>query len=201
MHIIGLTGGIASGKSTVSNILREEFGALVIDVDRIARQISLRGAGAYEDIVNRFGHDIIKSDGEIDRKRLGEIVFNDQGARKDLEAITHFRIGAEVDKLLQGARADGLKVAVVDAPLLLEAGWQGLADEIWLVYLDEETQINRLRQRDGLSLAEALSRIKSQMPLSEKKKYAQVIIDNSAGLEKTKEQVIFHYRATYSFLE
>jgi dephospho-CoA kinase len=201
MYIIGLTGGIASGKSTVSAILKEEFSAFVVDVDKISREITLRGAGAYKDIVNRFGHDIIKSDGEIDRKKLGEIIFKNEAARKDLEAITHFRIRAEVKELLQKARDNFLKLAILDVPLLIEVGWQNTVDEIWLVYVERETQIKRLMQRDGLSPEDALVRIESQMPLSEKKKYAKVIIDNGFALEKTKEQVIFHYRATYSFLE
>jgi len=194
MYIVGLTGSIASGKSTVSSILKEEFDAFIIDVDGISRNITAKGTPAYEDIVNKFRHDILASDGQIDRKKLGTIVFENPTARKELEAITHFRIWDETKKLLKSAKDSAIKIVILDVPLLIEVGWQDRVDEIWLVYLDRATQMNRLMKRDTLSLKDSEVRIESQISLEEKRKYAKVIIDNSQNLEKTREQVIREYR-------
>jgi len=194
MYIVGLTGSIASGKSTLSSILKEEFDAFIIDVDGISRNITAKGTPAYEDIVNKFRQDILASDGQIDRKKLGTIVFENPTARKELEAITHFRIWDETKKLLKSAKDSAIKIVILDVPLLIEVGWQDRVDEIWLVYLDRATQMNRLMKRDTLSLKDSEVRIESQISLEEKRKYAKVIIDNSQNLEKTREQVIREYR-------
>lgn len=188
MHIIGLTGGIASGKSTVSKIL-QDLGAYIIDADKIARRIVEPGQPALSEIQAAFGSDILLADGTLDRKSLGEIIFNNPTARQRLNTITHARIKLAVDEAVEKAAAAGYNIVVLDVPLLLEVGWQHLADTVWVVYINRETQIARLMERDGLTGTEAMSRIQSQMSLEDKKAYADTVIDNSGGLAETWRQV------------
>lgn len=188
MHIIGLTGGIASGKSTVSKML-QDLGACIIDADKIARQIVEPGQPALSEIQAAFGRGVLLSDGTLDRKKLGEIVFNNQTARQRLNAITHARIKLEIDEAVEKAAAAGYNIVVLDVPLLLEVGWQHLTDTVWVVYIDRETQVARLMERDGLTSMEAMARIQSQMSLDDKKAYADTVINNSGSLAETRRQV------------
>lgn len=191
MKIIGLTGGIASGKSTVSKYLRE-LGAIIIDADIIAREIVEKGKPALKDIVEYFGREVLNEDGTLNRKYLGKIVFNDSEKLKILNKITHKRIVENIKKKIKYYKHLGkYKVVFVDAALLIEMGMTNLFDEIWLVIVDRKTQIQRLMIRDKLSYVEALNRINSQMSLEEKKLYADVIIDNSKGIKDLKRQVEF----------
>lgn len=188
MRIIGLTGGIASGKSTVARIL-EEKGAQVIDADQLARDVVVPGTEAHAAIVREFGRDILCPDGAIDRGKLGAIVFADPAARRRLEAITHPAIAKLAEVRLNSLRKQGTAVAFYMAPLLIEAGITGRVDEIWVVYVDRETQLARLMARDGSNLPDALRRIESQMPMEEKRSYGKEVIDNRGSLEETTRQV------------
>ncbi|MFO7152498.1 MAG: dephospho-CoA kinase [Bacillota bacterium] len=189
MKVIGLTGGIASGKSTVSRMLRQK-GAYIIDADEIAKDIVKPGKPAWEDIVRHFGRDILDEAGNIKRKMLGKIVFSDEKKLKLLNRITHPRIVDRIKEELEASRRRNEKVVVIDAALLLEIGLDVLTDEVWVVVVDEKTQIDRLIKREGtLSYTEAVERIRAQMPLEEKLKFATRIIDNSGTIEETQKQV------------
>lgn len=189
MYVIGLTGGIASGKSTVSKLLKDK-GAVIIDADEISRQIMMPGQPAYHEVIKKFGTKILKDKDDIDRKKLGDIVFSNTTLLKTLNQITHPAIVDEIKKRLDYYRSRSEKVAVIDAALLLEVGLNLLVDEVWLVVVDEKTQIKRLMEREKiLTPKEAIERIKAQMPLEEKRRLADKIIDNSGDLEYTKKQV------------
>ncbi|MBI5683167.1 MAG: dephospho-CoA kinase [Deltaproteobacteria bacterium] len=186
--IIGLTGGIASGKTIVAEFLKG-LGVHVIDADEISREITKIGTPAYKDIVNEFGTDILKTDRTINRKRLGEIVFANDALLKKLNKTTHPRIIEEEKKRIRDIQ---LKipdaVIVVNAALLIETGHYKEMDKIIVVYVDEETQIERLMARDGITEAAARMRLSRQMPLKEKVKFADFVIDNSFSIEKTKDE-------------
>lgn len=189
MYVIGLTGGIASGKSTVSKLLKDK-GAVIIDADEISRQIMMPGQPAYHEVIKKFGTKILKDKDDIDRKKLGDIVFSNTTLLKTLNQITHPAIVDEIKKRLDYYRSRSEKVAVIDAALLLEVGLNLLVDEVWLVVVDEKTQIKRLMEREKiLTPKEAIKRIKAQMPLEEKRRLADKIIDNSGDLGYTKKQV------------
>ncbi|HHV46901.1 MAG TPA: dephospho-CoA kinase [Tissierellia bacterium] len=179
--IIGLTGGIASGKSTVSNILKF-MGFNVIDADVISREVVEIGKPAYFEIIEHFGRDIIDEDGNINRKKLGSIIFNDDNEREKLNLIVHPYIFAAIKDYIE--KDSESKIIFVDIPLLIEVlddlQFHGIHfDEIWLVYVDEEIQLKRLMERDSIGKEEAIKRIEAQMPMCLKKKYATRIIDNS----------------------
>lgn len=193
IYVIGLTGGIASGKSTVSKML-SGFGAFVIDADRLTREAQSPRSEALLEIRGAFGDEVILPDGSLDRRRLGQIIFRDKDALKLLDSIVHPRVIRRTEEILRdlqaAAKKEGhVRVAVVDAPLLLEAGADRVADEVWVVSLPKEEQVRRLVEREGYSRDEALTRINSQMPLEEKEKRAHRIIDNSGTVQDTKEQV------------
>lgn len=188
MKVIGLTGGIASGKSTVARVL-EDLGAAVIDADQLAREVVEPGTPAYAAIVAEFGPAILTPDRTIDRKALGRIVFADPQARRRLENITHPAIRARAAQKLAEQREAGTPVVIYMAALLIESGATSRVDEIWVVYADRETQLERLTQRDGISRDEALQRLAAQMPMDEKKTYGKVVIHNRGTLEETEQQV------------
>lgn len=187
MKVIGLTGGIASGKSTASAYLRE-LGAAIVDADAISRASTRRGGAAFEAVCAAFG-DILGADGEIDRRKLGGIVFADEDARRKLNSIVHPAVMAESRAQIENARASGVKMCILDVPLLFETGMEKLCDETWLIYVPREEQIRRMAERDGLDAAAAAARIDSQMPLEEKLKRADVAIDSSGTIEQTREKL------------
>ncbi len=189
MFRIGLTGGIASGKSTVSRLLRS-LGAVIIDADLLARKVVEPGTAVGKEIVATFGDDILLPEGELNRKRLGEIIFADENKRKLLESIIHPAIKAAMEQELRQAEDQGDAVVVLDVPLLIESGWASQVDEVWVVYTDPDVQEERLIIRDGLSRDQAKERICSQMSLHDKLQYANVIIDNNQKLEETTRQVV-----------
>ncbi len=193
MRVIGLTGGIASGKSTVSGMLRE-LGARVIDADAIAREVVEPGRPALAEIVAWLGRDILLADGSLDRRKLGELVFGDSAARAALEGITHPRITAAAKEALAAAEREGCAVAVLDVPLLYEAGWDEGVDEVWVVYVDAATQLSRLMARDSLTAAQAAARVAAQMSLEEKARRADIVIDNSGDPGGTAAQVAAAWR-------
>ena len=184
MYLIGLTGGIAAGKSTVSAMLKE-YGATIIDADQCAREIVEPHTAAWQRIVDHFGNEILSPGEKINRKALGNLVFKDYKLRKWLESVTHPAIMKAIKEKIEAAKKRGVSIAVLDAPLLIEVGWQNVVNEVWLVYVDEATQLARLMKRNHLTEQEAFNRIHSQLSLREKKKYAQVLIDNSGTLEQT----------------
>lgn len=190
--IIGLTGGIATGKSTVSNILRE-LGYKVIDADIIARQVVEIGKPAYEEIIKAFGKDILDDKGNINRKELASIIFRDFLMRKRLNDIVHPFVFREISRQINEHKDQ--RVIFVDVPLLIEEldkfkEYEIAFDEIWLVYVDKNTQLNRLIKRDKINKEEGLRKIRAQMPIDEKPKYATRIIDNSKDLISLRRQVL-----------
>lgn len=188
MKVIGLTGGIASGKSSVARTL-EKLGAVVVDADQLAREVVKPGEPAYIAIIAEFGELVLNPDQTIDRATLGKLVFADAAARKRLERITHPAIGSRAAERLAELQQAGAQVVFYMAPLLIEAGITSRVDEIWVVYVDEETQLQRLMQRDLISRDEAIQRLSAQMPMAEKVKYGKVVIDNSGTLDETERQV------------
>ena len=188
MRVIGLTGGIASGKSSVAALL-ERLGAAVVDADLLAREVVQPGEGALAAIVALFGEGVLNPDGSLNRAALAEIVFSDPAARQALEAITHPAIRAHAEQKLARLREQGVRIAFYVAPLLIEAGNSGRVDEIWVVYLDRESQLARLMARDSLGREAALRRIASQMPMEEKKLLGRVVIDNRGPREELEAQV------------
>jgi dephospho-CoA kinase len=188
MRLIGLTGGIASGKSLVSRQL-QELGVTVIDADQIARDVVQPGQPGWEKIVREFGRSFIDRAGCLDRKALGRLVFNNPQALENLNRITHPLILDEIERLLQICRSGPERVVALDAPLLFETGLDGFVDEVWVVLVDHQTQVKRLMERDRLTEQEAGQRIRLQIPLEEKASRADRVIDNRGLPEETERQV------------
>lgn len=186
--VIGLTGGIASGKSTISSILKA-VGWPVIDADLIARQIVMPGSKGLEQIVNRFGPQMLNSNGTLDRKKLGKTVFDDPKKLSDLDKIEHPLIQEAIDSQLDEFKKQHLPVVVLDVPLLFETGMDEECDLTVLAVVDQATQLKRLMKRDQISKMDAVKKISSQMSLKEKMQRADVIIDNNGTLEQTRSQV------------
>ncbi|HQI15866.1 MAG TPA: dephospho-CoA kinase [Bacillota bacterium] len=184
--VIGLTGGIASGKSTVSAKLKE-LGAAVIDADLLARDVVRKGEIAYNRIVQCFGADISLPSGDINRKKLGNIVFSDKEKLALLNNITHPEIIKRMKERIQELKAEGARVIVVDAAILIEMGLHKYVDSVWVVTVDRETQIKRLIERDKFEYREAENRINSQFTNEVRKKYADVVIDNSKPIEEVEK--------------
>jgi len=179
--VIGLTGGIASGKSTVSAKLKE-LGAAIIDVDIVAREVVSKGEIAYNRIVQCFGEGILLPSGQINRKRLGGIVFSDKERLALLNSITHPEIISRVKDRIRELKAEGRKVIVVDAAILIEMGLHKYVDSVWVVTVDKETQIKRLIERDKYDYRESENRVNSQFSNEIRRKYADVIIDNNKSV-------------------
>lgn len=192
LRLIGLTGGIATGKSTVSDILVEK-GFKLIDADKIARDVVEKGKDAYFEVVNYFGESILLKNKEIDRKALGNLIFNDKDLRKTLNSIVHPYIFKEIKMQIEDISKEN-SLIFLDIPLLFEEYklWKEYSiefDEVWLVYSDKSTQINRLINRDKISEIEAIKRIESQMPMEKKMEMATKIIYNNKDIKYLKRQV------------
>ena len=188
MKVIGLTGGIGSGKSTVSQFLAE-LGATIIDADKIGHEVLKPDTEVWREVVASFGKQIVTANGTIDRKKLGTIVFSNPEARAQLNQIMHPRIYEMVKAQLAEYQRQGTNVVVVEAPLLVEADWTLLVDEVWVTTAAEDTVLKRLRERTGLSEAESQARIRSQLPPEEKIKSADVVIDTDFDLDELKAKV------------
>jgi dephospho-CoA kinase len=186
--VVGLTGGICTGKSAVSRML-EELGAHIVDSDAIAHEIQAPGGPAYSAILRAFGEAILDEAGRIDRRKLGALVFADPRRRAELEAIMHPAIIAESDRRVRGALAAGAQIVVVDAALLVEVGRHRRFPRLIVVVASEGEQIRRLRSRNGLGEEEARRRLAAQLPLAEKRKVAHHVIENSGTLAETAAQV------------
>lgn len=201
-RVVGLTGGIGSGKSTVAALFRE-LGAEVIDADAIVHELQAKGSPVLDEIVRAFGPSVLDASGSLDREALGRIVFADAEKRARLGAIVHPRVGVEMQRRLQAARARGVDLVLLDIPLLLEGRSAGRAgasalpfDAVVVVFAPEAAQLERQVRRDGRPREDALQRIRAQMPLEEKKRLADFVIDNGGSLESTRAQV----RALYETL-
>lgn len=187
--VIGLTGSIASGKSTVSGILRE-LGAIIIDADLIAREVVEPGSDTLGKIVQAFGTDIITATGHLDRKKLGSLIFQDQSLRTKLNEIIHPAIRQEMLQQRDAAIAAEKELIILDIPLLFESKLEHFVEKILVVYVPEEIQLQRLMERDRISYDEARLKINSQIPMSEKRDKGHAFIDNSGTIDETKQQVI-----------
>jgi dephospho-CoA kinase len=182
MRVIGLTGGIGTGKSAVAQVLRE-LGAVVIDADRLGHEAYRPGTPAWQEVVEAFGQEVLLPTGEIDRKRLGSLVFRDPQALARLNAILHPRMFQMARERIREAQAQGHQVVVLEAAVLLEAGWDSLVDEVWVVTAPEEEAVRRTQGRSGLTREQVLARLRAQMPQEERARRAHVVIDNSGSLE------------------
>lgn len=189
MLIIGLTGGIASGKSTVARML-EQKGAFLLDADRFAREAVRPGEAAWSEIVEWLGPAITGPGGALDRQRLGELIFADPDARRRLEAIVHPRVFEAFSKGAEQIRhRHPSAVIIYDVPLLIESKMDQQVDLVLLIYVPRAVQLERLQIRDSLTAVEALVRVQSQMCLEEKRTYADLIIDNRGSRAETLRQV------------
>jgi dephospho-CoA kinase len=190
VKVIGLTGGIATGKSMVSAIF-ERAGAVIIDADRIARKVVKKDLPAYRQIVDTFGESVLLPDGEINRTVLGNLIFNDPRKKQMLNTIVHPQVEKETHRQLKQIKKNNPNALVIlDIPLLFEANMHKDLSEVIVVYAPEHIQIKRLMERDRLSQDDALARIRSQMPIEEKKSLATMVIDNSGTLEHTRKQTL-----------
>ena len=189
MKIIGLTGGIATGKSQVSSML-SELGAIIIDADIVAREVVQKGLPAWQQIKDEFGQEYLLSNGELNRKKLGKLVFTNPDALAKLNSITHPAIKGRIEDRINNLKAQDFKgVVVVDAALLLETGWETMVDQVWVVDAPIEKRIERLMIRDNFTRDQALSRINSQMSQQERIAKADKIIYNNSDIDSLREQV------------
>lgn len=188
MKVIGLTGGIGSGKSEVSRML-QALGAEIIDADRIGHQAYRPRTEAWEAVVAAFGEQILQPNGEVDRKKLGAIVFAESDALARLNAIMHPRMYKMLKERLEELREQGTEVAVVEAAVLIEAGWTPLVDEIWVTEAEEDVVVGRVRLRSNLPEEEIRRRIRSQLSREERASRATAVIENNGGLEELRQRV------------
>lgn len=190
MKIIGLTGGIATGKSQVSSIL-SELGAMVIDADIVAREVVQKGLPAWQQLKDTFGEEYFLSNGELNRRKLGQLVFSHPDELAKLNSITHPAIKAKIEERINDLKVQGYNgIVVVDAALLLEAGWETMVDQVWVVDAPMEKRIERIMKRDNLTRDQALSRINSQMSQQERIAKADKIIYNNSDIDSLREQVL-----------
>jgi len=188
MRVIGLTGGVGTGKTTVSRML-QELGAVLVDADAVGHQSYLPGTPAWKDLIAAFGEGILLPTQEIDRRKLGGIVFSDPAKLTQLNSIVHPRMRDIIHKQLEELRRQGVKVAVLEAAVLFEAKWEGLATEVWVTDAPEETVVPRLRARSGWTEEQSRARIAAQLPRAERLRRAQVVINTDVPWEEVKRQV------------
>ena len=188
MLVIGLTGGIGSGKTTVSGFL-EELGAEVIDADKVGHVTYLPDMPAWRDLIDTWGEDLLQPNREVDRKKLGAIVFSDPANLEKLNSIVHPRMRDIMNDRIEAFRGEGKQVVVVDAAILIEAKWTSLVDEVWVTAAPEDVVVQRVMARNGWDEEQVRSRMASQMPTEERQSYAQVVIDTNASLDEVRERV------------
>ena len=188
MLVIGLTGGIGSGKTTVSGFL-EELGAEVIDADKVGHVTYLPDMPAWRDLIDTWGEDLLQPNREVDRKKLGAIVFSDPANLEKLNSIVHPRMRDIMNDRIEAFRGEGKQVVVVDAAILIEAKWTSLVDEVWVTAAPEDVVVQRVMARNGWDEEQVRSRMASQMPAEERQGYAQVVIDTNASLDEVRERV------------
>ena len=188
MKLVGLTGGIASGKSTVAKIL-ESLGAAIVNADTLSREVVGTGREALKEIVAAFGAEVLQPDQTLDRQKLRTIIFNNPDARRKLESIIHPRVRALAEQRIREHTAAGYGVIVYEVPLLFEGNLHEWLRPVILVACDVDTQLQRLQQRDGLDRAQAQKHIDAQMSLAEKRRLADYVIENNGSLDELKRQV------------
>ena len=188
MKLIGLTGGIASGKSTVAKILKR-LGAAVVDADALAREVVEPGRDAWKDIVQAFGAEVLQPDRTLDRQKLRAIIFNNPSARKQLETIIHPRVRALAEERIQQHAAAGYEIVVYEVPLLFEGNLHEWLRPVVLVACDLDVQKRRLQERDGLSDETSQKHIDAQMSLAEKRRLADYVIENDGSFEDLEREV------------
>jgi dephospho-CoA kinase len=189
MLVAGLTGSIATGKSMVSAILKD-LGAFIVDADRAAHEVVLPGTKAWNEIVRIFGKEILNKSCEIDRERLGRIIFNDSAMRSILDEVVHPEVVHSMDEQIRSIKSGFPDaVVIIDVPLLIETGMHKGVGEVIVVYCPEDMQITRLMLRDNISREDALAKVRSQISIEEKRRYASELIDNSASKDNTRIQV------------
>ena len=194
MKVISLTGGIGSGKSTVSQFLAE-LGAVILDADKVGHEAYKPDTGVWREVVAAFGRQIVTPNGDIDRKKLGEMVFGNPESLARLNQIMHPRMYALVKAQLEEYQRQGVDVVVLEAPLLIEAGWTSLVDEVWVTVASESTVLRRLKQGIGLSESDSLARLRSQLSSAERIKHADVVINTDCSLDELKARVGELWRA------
>ncbi len=189
MKVIGLTGGIGSGKSAAAQILAE-MGAAVIDADKVAHEVYAPGTTGWDAVVSTFGSDIVGPDGTIDRKKLAAIVFAEPQARRRLEGIVHPLVTEEIRRRIDAFRCRGqVHLVVLEAALLLEAGWQELVDQVWLITAPPELVLQRLQRQRAMTPSEVEARQRAQMNDAARRAYAHVVIENSGSLAQLRKQL------------
>jgi dephospho-CoA kinase len=188
MFVIGLTGGILSGKSTIAQMLADK-GAVVIDADKLAHEAYKPKTKLNQALVDEFGHGIRKADGSIDRKKLSEIVFDNPETLARLNAIVHPHMREMAQAKIERFRKKGAPVVVLEAALLIEAKWTDLADEVWVALAPPEVAVTRIKERGGLSEEEAWARVQAQLPAAERAKHADVIINTDCSLPEVRAQI------------
>ena len=189
MFIIGLTGGIGSGKSTIASWFREWHIPVIVG-DKLAREAVNPGSPVLSILADAFGKEILSEEGTLKRRQLGQIVFQDKAKLSRLNQIMHPAIWHLVESRLKACKDAGEKLAVLDMPLLIEAGWQSRVDSVWVVYVSTEVQISRVMKRDGLKRSQVMAIMQNQIPVEEKLSYADVIINNEGSEENTRRQVL-----------
>lgn len=198
MFIIGLTGGISCGKSAVAFELKK-YGAATFDVDEETRKLLQPGEEFFNDYVKHFGEQIIYENGQIDKKIVREIIFHDENERQWINSVTHPILLNRTRQFLVDCQERGEILAVLEIPLLFEAGWENLFDEIWAVYLPRELQLQRLVRRDRITPEQAVARINSQMPVKEICRRADVVIKNQNSFSDLQKQILKAIRGRYYF--
>lgn len=188
MRVIGLTGSICSGKSTIAQFLAQ-MGATLINADEIGHEAYQPHCETWQQVVEAFGKGVLTASDEIDRQKLSEIVFKDPEALKRLNAIMHPGMHRVAEKRIERLRREGTEVVVLEAPLLIEANWLDLVDEVWVARASEENSLKRCRERSGLSEAQARARMASQFSPDEKAKHASVLIDTNVSLAEVEAMV------------
>ena len=188
MKVIGLTGGIGSGKSTVAQFLAE-LGAVILDTDRVGHEVLKPDTEAWREVVAAFGRQILTPGGDVDRKKLGEVVFGNPESLVRLNQIVHPQIGKVVKAQLEEYRRQGVRVVVLEIPLLVETGGTSLVDEVWVTIASESVVLRRLEERSELSRQQSLARIRSQISNEERVKHADVVIKNDGSLDELKAKV------------
>lgn len=188
MIVIGLTGGILSGKSTISEMLAER-GAVIIDADKVGHEAYKPYTQTWRELVAAFGRGILKENDEIDRKKLGDLVFNDPQALARLNHIVHPRMHAMMKEEIERLRGEGVDLVVLEAAVLIEANWTDLVDEVWVTVAPEEVAVKRLQDRGGMSEEQAWARIRSQISPDERVKHADVIVDTDCELSQVRAKV------------
>ncbi len=193
MKIIGITGGIGTGKSTVLNILKNDFNAYVIEADKVAKDVTKKGQSAYTLILEAFGNDILSGDGEIDRKKLGDLVFNDPSKLDTLNEITHGKVREHIENTIDEVRTTkSHDLIVIEAALLIECGYKTICDVMWYVTADKEIRLSRLERSRGISKDRALAVMANQSDENFYKNNSDVIINNNGDLNELREKVEFN---------